>query len=367
MEVLLKYSKREIIYFLYNTKGISSISIKKLFDELDNIEVIFDIGDKELSYRTGLSHDKCLSIKNNLKNIEEISDSLNENCRKNKYITFYDCDFPEKLREIQNPPMGFFYRGSLPGNKKTVAIVGTRSPSAYGVNMSNYIAGELCKNNIEIISGMANGIDSISHKVCIESNIKTYAVLGSGIDVCYPKNNTVLYEKLSNEIYGGIISEYNVDEQPYRYNFPLRNRIISGLADAVVVIEAGCKSGTLITASYAAAQGKDVYVVPGRFGDKMSEGCNKLISDGAYIFTGMQDILYTLNFWGDNIDNLGTNIKLEKDLDIVYNTLNYGEMYIEDIIENSGLDYNIVINCLLELEIRGLIWQKNGNYYSRCI
>lgn len=203
--------------------------------------------------------------------------------------------YPKNLKNISDAPAVIFYRGNIKkvSESFSVGIVGSRNCSVYGENVTEMISRELSKNNINIISGMARGIDSFAHKVCIRQGGYTCAVLGCGIDVIYPKENKKLYDIISEN--GCVISEFLPGTQPLPKNFPIRNRIISGLSDLIVVVEAGEKSGSLITASLALEQGKDIVAVPGTIFSKQSLGTNKLIRDGAYIFTDFKDLFQILN------------------------------------------------------------------------
>ncbi len=202
-------------------------------------------------------------------------------------------EYPEKLRNIPDAPFALFYKGRLPENGRlSVAIVGARDCSQYG----GYVAGELGRylgeQGIQVISGMARGIDGISQQAALEAGGSSFGVLGCGADICYPKANRALYEALIKD--GGVLSAYPPGTPPVSRNFPPRNRIVSGLADAVVVIEARSKSGTLITVDMALEQGKEVYVVPGRVTDRLSDGCNRLLKQGAGIFWSPRDFVEEL-------------------------------------------------------------------------
>lgn len=191
-----------------------------------------------------------------------------------------DAAYPEKLRCLTKIPKRLYVRGELPdASKPAVAVIGARKCSSYGQEMAGYFARELAGAGIQIISGMAAGVDGIAQSAAIKAGGKSYAVLGCGTDICYPKTNQGLYEKLLYN--GGIISEYPAGTAPQAFHFPIRNRIISALSDAILVIEAKQKSGTLITVDFALEQGKDVYALPGRLTDELSGGCNQLLFQGA--------------------------------------------------------------------------------------
>ena len=199
------------------------------------------------------------------------------------FVTIEQEEYPKRLRNIPDPPFGIYYKGKLPEDEIAVSIIGSRDCSEYGSYVASALGKYLGERGIPVISGMARGIDGISQQATLEAGGMSYGVLGCGVDVCYPKSNERLYQKLT--LHGGILSEYPPGTPPAPFNFPPRNRIVSGLSQAVVVVEAAVKSGTSITVSMALDQGRDVYVVPGRVTDRLSDGCNRLIKQGASVFT----------------------------------------------------------------------------------
>ncbi len=226
-----------------------------------------------------------------MREFSQTPDGLLRQCERAgvKYVTVRESCFPDRLKEIPDPPYGIFVKGALPEtDRPAVAIIGARACSAYGRECARLMGGAAAAAGIQVISGMARGIDSISQKACLDAGAKSFAVLGNGADICYPPEARPLYERLASE--GGIISEYPLGMQPLNKNFPPRNRLISGLADLVLVIEAREKSGTLITVDMALEQGREVAVVPGRITDALSLGCHKLYSQGAHIVISPQQM-----------------------------------------------------------------------------
>ncbi len=219
---------------------------------------------------------------------EWIADKLRaENIR---FCSLEEEMYPVRLRNIPDPPYVLYYRGRLPAEKGvSAAIIGARMASRYGFDQARIFAEVFAENGVQVISGMARGIDSAAGFAALNAGGYSGAVLGCGVDVCYPKENQKLFDKLAEK--GGLISEYPPGTQPEARLFPPRNRLISGLADAVVVIEAKAKSGTLITVDMALEQGREVFAVPGRLSDKLSEGCNALIAQGAEIAISPERIL----------------------------------------------------------------------------
>ena len=210
------------------------------------------------------------------------------------FVTMEDVNYPEKLRKTFSAPRYFYYKGSLPGERPAVAIIGARKCSHYGSEIAWRIARELATQGIGVVSGLAYGVDKAAHDGALAGGGPTYAVLGCGPDVCYPRGHRDTYDRIITTG-GGIISEYPPGTQPLSWFFPQRNRIIAGLSDGILVTEARKKSGTLITVSFGLEYGRNIYAVPGRVDDVLSEGCNYLIKEGAKSTVSAADILEDIN------------------------------------------------------------------------
>ena len=214
--------------------------------------------------------------------------------QKIKIIDMFSEVYPQKLKELYNPPSVLYVLGDENIlNEKSIAMVGCRECTDYGRNIAKQLSYQLAKNNINIVSGMARGIDTYSHMGCLNAKGKTIAVVGCGLDMVYPPENKQLFNNIILSG-GAIISEYPIGAKPNKMHFPARNRIISGLSDGLIVVEAKSKSGTLITVDFALEQGKDVYVIPGNITSPSSFGTNDLIKQGAKIITTIEDILEDL-------------------------------------------------------------------------
>lgn len=214
------------------------------------------------------------------------------------FLPLWDDDYPERLRRIPDPPAALYGIGRFPAGtgekqRKTAAVVGARAASAYGQEMAAYFGRGLAKEGVTVVSGMARGADGIAQTAALRAGGFSVAVLGCGVDVCYPPENKKLYDMLRDR--GCIVSEYPPGTQPHAHLFPPRNRIISGLSDLVLVVEAREKSGTLITVDMALEQGRDVFAVPGRITDICSRGCNRLIGNGAGAAVSVAQILRELD------------------------------------------------------------------------
>lgn len=283
-----------------------------------------------------------------------------------RLVTCADIDYPEALRHIYQPPYGLFVKGRLPASGRSVAIVGARMCSEYGRSMAMRLAGDLAKRGVQVISGLALGVDSASHAGALQARGATFAVLGCGCDICYPKSSLNLYHNMI-ENGGGVISEYPPGTQPMPYFFPERNRLISGLSDTVVIVEAKEKSGSLITADFALEQGRDIYAVPGRYDDALSRGCNRLIAQGAGILYDIDSFMESLGIDGKSTVKFTKTeqVLLEKDEKRVYSCLGLHPKFINNIIEETGLDLLCVLRALDQLKTRGLIRESFQNYYCK--
>lgn len=282
------------------------------------------------------------------------------------FITIEEVEYPDKLRKYKEAPLWLFYKGQLPKTHiPAVAMVGARACSNYGRVMAKNIAKDLSLNGIQIISGMARGIDTYSQLGAIEGGTPTFAVLGCGVDICYPTENIEIYENILNHG-GGIISEYYPGSKPVAWHFPMRNRIISGLSDKVAVMEAKEKSGSLITVEWALEQGKDIYALPGRVSDVLSAGCNRLLKTGAGVLTEGKDILDDLNYDRKNIARLEKEgCTLEKELANLYMCLEVTPKSIEKITEETDLPYDTLMESLLQLQFMGVAEEISANYYVK--
>ena len=278
-------------------------------------------------------------------------------------LTREDTDYPEKLANIYQPPPVLFYRGTLKAEDRwSVAIVGTRRVTAYGRQVTEQVCTYLARNGLTVVSGLARGVDGIAHQTTLANGGRTIAVLGSGVDDIYPPEHRQLAEKIIEN--GAVISDYAPGTPPDASNFPPRNRIISGLSMASVVVEAGETSGALITATFAAEQGREVFAVPGPIFAPQSKGTNRLIREGAQPLLDPADILESLNL--RKVDHykqasllLPTDELEAKLLEI----LNLEPVYIDDIQARCGFPVEKVSAALTMMELKGMVRQTGGMKY----
>ncbi len=338
-------------------KGLSGKDKKIIIERFGSAACFFEASESDLKALelTEKSIKAIASFKKEKDYEEEFKKLLDSDIG---FVSIEDDEYPLKLRSVNDPVYSLYYIGKLPGkNARSIGVVGSRKCTPYGKYLAIKTGEVLGANGIEIISGLAMGIDRYSHEGALNAGGKTFAVLGCGVNVVYPHMNWKVYERII-ETGGGIISEYPPDTKPLAGYFPLRNRIISGLSDAVIVVEAAKKSGSLITADFALEQGRDVFAYPGRIGDVMSEGSNNLIKQGAGIILSPSDLL-------DEIDITIEKKKLflEKGDKLVYSLLGLHPKSIDTICNESALSLPAVIEILLSLEARGLVSEPYRNHY----
>jgi len=278
-------------------------------------------------------------------------------------LTWEDDSYPRLLKEIDQPPPVLYLRGELsPEDDWSVAIVGTRRMTVYGRQVAEDIASLLARNGVTVVSGLARGVDSAAHQAAIKAGGRTLAVLGNGVDQVYPPEHRHLAEEIISR--GALISDYPPGTHPDSANFPPRNRIISGLSQAVVVVEAGITSGALITASFAADQGRDVFAVPGNILAPQSKGTNRLIQNGAHPLLDPQEILEMLNLTMLTEYRAARVILPDDPTEArLYQVLGAEPRYIDEIGAQSGLPIEQVSAVLAMMELKGMVRQVGGMQY----
>jgi DNA processing protein len=361
----------EIFYWLALslTPGLGSTLTKRLLDQFNSPEAVFQAPMKELQKIEGLSEKVALEIrkgplektvKRELSLLKEVGGDI---------VTLRDDAYPKRLRDIYDPPAVLYIRGELKKEDElAVSIVGSRKTSPYGRWVTEKISQELARNGVTIVSGMARGIDSLAHWGAISVGGRTIAVLGCGIDVIYPSENKNLFSKIID--HGAVLSEFRMGSPPEAGHFPKRNRIISGLSLGVVVAEASTKSGSLLTAGYALEQGREVFAVPGNVGFEGSKGTNRLIKEGAKIVESSDDILEEiLPQWRregeilQKVESPGRNLPEEER--VLWELLGETPLHIDAIIQESGFEPGIVSSLLLNLELKGFVSQWPGKCFSK--
>lgn len=358
----------EYALWLSNIPGIAGGKIRFLFRECCCAREVYELTKEQLLRIYGITEADAERIIDSKAAWDLEKEWMALAGRGIGFVSMEQEEYPKRLRSMVSPPYSLYYLGRLPEEgKKAVAIVGARKRSAYGCEAAEQLAKALAGQDVAVISGLARGIDADGHRGALLGEGRTYAVLGCGVDVCYPKENRYLYEKIMDK--GGIISEYPVGTGPNSRLFPARNRIISALSDCVVVIEAREKSGSLITADFAMEQGKDVYALPGRITDPLSRGCNMLIRQGAGMFLGVEDFLKEWNiFCGETEVQMDFRKKLlEKDELLVYSLLDFCPTDLGTMIEKTSFRITELLHILERLEQKGFVKESVPNYYVRTL
>lgn len=363
--------KKDAYLFLSSVYRINIKHIEIIRNEYDDVNRFLELSQKEIIKNKNLNSN---FLKNIVKykshsRMEKIKRILSR--EKIKYLCIEDDEYPEKLKNIPDPPPVLFYKGDISilndKNELNMAVVGARQPSTYGIECTKKIVRELSQEGINIISGLAFGIDSISHLSCMEGNGKTIAVLGSSVDNIRPlKNKYIADEILKNG--GAIISDFFIRSKVYPGNYASRNRIISGISDGVLIMEASEKSGALITCDLALDQGKNVFAVPGNINSKMSKGCNKIIKEGAKLVEKVEDILEEYDFFPLNntqysieYDIKGLNLEQIKILDLIKKQ---GNVNIDDICKYTDINIKSVNSNINELLIKDYIMEMENKTYG---
>lgn len=353
-------------YWFAGIRNISDHKKKKLREAYDNAKEIYYIEETQIrSWKFLTEKDiKQLKLAQKQKNLEEKYRDLEE--KGIHFIPHFSKMYPKRLLELTDAPYALYVKGKLPEeNRPSVAIIGARRCSGYGEGQALEFGKHLAAAGVQIISGLALGIDGAGHRGALNSGGMTYGVLGCGVDICYPRENIGLYMDIQKT--GGIISEQLPGEPPMPYHFPLRNRIISGLADVVLVMEAKEKSGSLITADMALEQGRDVYALPGPVTSALSQGCHRLIRQGAGILISPEEFLKELHieFSEKSADLLKNEKMLETTEKVVYSCLDLFPRSVSEIQTKTGLGARELMEALTTLEMEGFIKETARNYYIR--
>lgn len=350
--------------------GIGPVKYQKIIRHFQDYNSFISNSDSEIFKECGLN-DKQVSLVRDADSWKKVDQILETAERMNITILCYgQDDYPESLTNIYSPPIALYLKGNMHNiSNLAVAIVGSRKPTAYGRSMTRKIAAGLAARGLAIISGLAWGIDAEAHKAAIEVGGITGAVFGSGLNIIYPGDHRNLAEQILKDGYW--ISEFPFGTKPEKYNFPRRNRIISGLSQVVLVVEAAEKSGALVTANLALEQGKDVFAVPRQADSLASGGTINLIKQGASVATSADDILESLGWEvSQKLKQAeqrtpAADIKLEPDEKKICDFIGNGPAHFDELVRNLNFSSSKVSAILLKLELTGLIARRPGNYIAR--
>jgi len=348
--------------------GIGNVAFRRLLEHFDTPEAALKAPPASLACVRGMT----ATVIENIKSCEWRR-FAEEECRRletnaTRLVTYVSCDYPKSLFEIPDPPPFLYVRGTLRSRELSVAIVGSRRATSYGLLTTGKLAEALATHGVCVVSGMARGIDTAAHKGALQAAGRSIGVLGCGVDKIYPPENRMLFEEMADK--GCLVSEFPLGTMPLAENFPRRNRIISGLSSGVLVIEAAEKSGSLITAQYALEHGRDVFAVPGNISFATSRGSNRLIKQGAKLVDCVEDILEELP--GAGLASAETPLlqssprafALTPKEAAIYELLARSPLHIDDIISQTELTAGEVSSMLLHLELKGAVTPLPGTHYA---
>jgi DNA processing protein len=359
-------------FLLKSVPGIGNLLCKRLIELFKTPQNVFQASAEELLQVEGVTKRHVTAIKNHKLPRKE-SAELDLLARKDyRIITMADPNYPRLLREIPDPPPFLYMSGRLDGSAVKIAVVGSRNATRYGLTTTQNLCADLASLGITIVSGMARGIDTAAHEGALSGGGKTVAVLGSGLERIYPAENAELFHRISEN--GAVVSEFALLTEPEGHNFPLRNRIISGMALGTVVVEATKKSGSLITARLAAEQNREVFAVPGSIQSFKSTGTHTLIKQGAKLVEHAQDIVEELVPFLENYkrpenaapDESEENLAgLSVDESEVYRLLEPYPIHIDTLIRKISIEPGKLSSILLRLELIGKVRQLPGKFFIR--
>ena len=347
--------ERIALIALSRLKGINTIQKRTIVDTFDEIAPLFE--KKSTCFGTDLygvtsSFKGWKKIESDLKRLDALGAGI---------VTIRDKGYPQLLKKTPDAPLVLYKKGSREIDANTLAIVGSRKATVEGINLAEKIGESLSSVGITVVSGLARGIDTAAHRGALREKGGTIAVLGCGIDVCYPPENRRLYDRIGEE--GLLLSEYTPGEKPLAYHFPERNRIIAGLSKGVLVVEASKKSGSLITARLSLEYGREVMAVPGSVFREEYQGANTLIKEGAKLVDNIDDIVITC-FPGYTLKQKEP-VKIAHDEEKVFSVIEFEKIHIDEIIEKSGMEPKGVMAILTKLEMKDIIREAPGGFYIR--
>ncbi len=356
--------EEKYLLWLSLLQKFNNIKKFKLLQDLKSAENIFNVTKVELRSLDYLTIQEINSlVKHKNYEIDKYINCLEEN--NIQFYSFFSDLYPEKLRDIDTPPLLVYVKGiNIYNDAPIVSIIGSRRCTEYGKRVAFELAKDFGAMGVTVLSGMAYGIDSFAHKGIVENSGYTVAVLGNSVDICYPKENKNLKDSIEKN--GCSISEYAITTEPISYNFPIRNRIIAGMSDGVIVVESGARSGTSITVSSALDYGKEVFAVPGNIYSKASFGTNKMLKEGAIPITSAKDVIEYLKIPIKKIkkkENKKNNISLTENEKLVLSYISEIPIEVENVIVKTNFPINEIQAILTMLELKGAITRLPGQRY----
>lgn len=358
----------EYLLALHSIDGLGPIRLKKVLDFFGDPKIAWSASKSEF-LKIGIPQKTWELLHETRNKLDPFAYMDSVKRAGISWITLFDNNYPESLKEIYDPPVVLYFKGHIkPEDHNAIAIVGTRKITGYGKAVTEKFSKELAQTGFTIVSGLARGVDTEAHKSALEANGRTLSILGSGLNNIYPPENQVLVDQIIRGN-GAVVSELPPDYQSLPGNFPARNRIIAGLSIAILVTEAAEDSGSLITARLAAEQGKDVFAVPGPITSYLSKGCAKLIQDGAKLVTSVDEILEEMGMehtrsrksevGNQTLENLS---EIEKQ---ILKILENEQKHVDEIVREAKLPSSEVMSSLIKMEISGLVKNLSGGNYMK--
>jgi DNA processing protein len=358
-------------FVLKSVSGIGNHLFKRLIDCFNSPENVFKASGKDLLEVEGITPRLIAAIKHH-KIPDSVKKDLDLVMKKGyKIVTMSDTDYPPLLLQIPDPPPFLYVFGRLKDSFKNIAVVGSRNATEYGISTTRRLCKDLALREMTIVSGMAIGIDSAAHQGALMGKGNTIAVLGSGLEIVYPAENRKLFHMIAEN--GAVISEFPLLTEPEPHNFPIRNRIISGISLGTVVVEATKRSGSLITARLAAEQNREVFAIPGSIHSFKSTGTHTLIKQGAKLVEHAQDIMEELSYIIEaphEKDKTGNEImervsQLSSEESLVFEAIDAYPVHIDDLARKLSMKPGKLSSILLQLELKGIVLQSPGKLFSR--
>lgn len=352
--------EEKYLYWLCSIHGVGICAVRRLMECFHTAAEVYAASEEHIFQKNILNRKECMLLlhSKSIADWEKEWQGLTE--KEIHFVSYFHERYPEVLRHLDQPPKKILYKGKLPDpDLFAVSIVGARNCTPYGRDMARLFGCRLAQEGIQIISGMALGIDGWGHQGALEGGGDTFAVLGSGVEVCYPSCHRALYKSICQ--HGGVLSEYAPKERAYPAYFPMRNRIISGLSQGILVVEARERSGSLITADAALEQGKDVFVIPGRIGDELSVGCNRLIRQGAIPVLTPADILEYYSIIPKKKNNVS------KEEQHILSHIGSSPVHMDQLADALEMMPTKLLKTLLELKKRGMIEEVSRGFYIKKI
>ncbi len=358
--------EREAYMALNIMKDIGPVSVRSLISALGSPQAIFEVGKKDLLSVNGIRHglvEKIMAQRDHIRVDQELKRARKMGAH---IVTPVDEEYPKMLLEIHDPPLSIYLLGNLePADKHSIGVVGSRSATYYGRESAESLSYQLARAGFGVVSGLARGIDTAAHRGALKGKGRTFAVLGGALDRLYPSENIGLAREIAEQ--GAVLSEFPFGRVPDKTTFPMRNRIISGLSMGVLVVEAGLRSGALITANQALDQGRSVFAVPGRIDSQTSRGTHQLISNGARLVESVDDIIQEFEYLippekktKESMFDTETRPKLSSEEESVIRALEAGELDVDTLIRSLGIKAAVMSSLLIGLEMRHMVRMLPG-------